>query len=115
MRHKLLIFLAVLFGLLAFILTYKQLEAEKAKILREDLGGNKPSNMQRSKGLGENEPEMMAMTTMNPETRRLIKVMPEDAERTAHYFDMLLGDNLSARKEFININGHDYLEMADIS
>ena len=104
-----------------FEITYKDKtwfaynEAEKAKILKEDLQGNKPSNMQRSKGLGENEPEMMAMTTMNPETRRLIKVMPEDAERTAHYFDILLGDALNERKNFIAENGSKYLEMADIS
>ena len=77
--------------------------------------GNKPSNIQRSKGLGENDPEMMAMTTMNPETRRLIKVMPEDADRTAYYFDVLLGDALNDRKSFIAENGAKYLEMADIS
>ena len=90
-------------------------ESEKARILREDLEGKKPDNIQRSKGLGENEPEMMAMTTMNPDTRRLIKVMPEDAERTAHYFDVLLGDNLNERKNFIAENGAKYLELADIS
>ena len=71
--------------------------------------------MDRSKGLGENDPEMMAMTTMNPETRRLIRVMPEDAERTAYYFDMLLGDCLGDRKNFISENGAKYLELADIS
>ena len=52
---------------------------------------------------------------MNPETRRLIKVMPEDAERTAHYFDVLLGDALNDRKNFIAENGSKYLELADIS
>ena len=71
--------------------------------------------IQRSKGLGENDPEMMWMTTMNPETRRLIKVMPEDAERTALYFDILLGDSLQERKNFIAENGAKYLELADIS
>ena len=71
--------------------------------------------LNRSKGLGENDPEMMWMTTMNPETRRLIKVMPEDAERTAHYFDFLLGDGLQERKNFIAENGAKYLELADIS
>ena len=85
----------------------------KAKILKE-LEGKKVT-IQRSKGLGENDPEMMWMTTMNPETRRLIKVMPEDAERTAHYFDVLLGDALNERKNFIAENGSKYLEMADIS
>ena len=75
----------------------------------------KKVTIQRSKGLGENDPEMMWMTTMNPETRRLIKVMPEDAERTAHYFDVLLGDALAERKNFIAENGAKYLELADIS
>ncbi len=88
-------------------------EPEKVKILRE-LEGKKVT-INRSKGLGENDPEMMWMTTMNPETRRLIKVMPEDAERTALYFDMLLGNDLSARKDFIAENGQRYLELADIS
>ena len=104
-----------------FEITYKDKtwfaynEAEKAKILRDDLGGKKPTSIQRSKGLGENDPEMMWMTTMNPETRRLIKVMPEDAERTAHYFDVLLGDALNERKNFIAENGAKYLDLADIS
>ena len=88
-------------------------EPEKNKILKE-LDGKKVK-IQRSKGLGENDPEMMWMTTMNPETRRLIKVMPEDAERTAYYFDVLLGDSLAERKNFIAENGAKYLELADIS
>ena len=88
-------------------------EAEKVKILKS-LEGKKVT-IQRSKGLGENDPEMMWMTTMNPETRRLIKVMPEDAERTALYFDILLGDSLQERKNFIAENGAKYLELADIS
>ena len=88
-------------------------EAEKTEILRK-LDGKKVK-IQRSKGLGENDPEMMWMTTMNPDTRRLIKVMPEDAERTAWYFDVLLGDELAQRKEFIAENGAKYLELADIS
>jgi len=88
-------------------------EQEKVRILKE-LEGQKVK-IQRSKGLGENDPEMMWMTTMNPETRRLIKVMPEDAERTAYYFDVLLGDALNARKNFIAENGAKYLDLADIS
>ena len=88
-------------------------ESEKVKILKS-LEGKKVT-IQRSKGLGENDPEMMHLTTMNPETRRLIKVMPEDAERTALYFDMLLGDSLQERKNFIAENGAKYLELADIS
>ncbi len=71
--------------------------------------------IQRSKGLGENEPEMMWQTTMNPETRRLIQVVPDDAEMTGQYFDLLLGDNLQGRKNFIEQNGHKYLEMIDVS
>ena len=88
-------------------------EAEKAEILTK-LGKQK-CTISRSKGLGENEPEMMWMTTMNPETRRLIKVMPEDAEKTALYFDLLLGDNLAGRKDYIAENGSQYLDLADIS
>ena len=88
-------------------------ESEKVQILQQ-LEGKKVT-LQRSKGLGENDPEMMWMTTMNPETRRLIKVMPEDAERTSYYFDILLGDNIQQRKNFIAENGARYLELADIS
>ena len=75
----------------------------------------KKYDVQRSKGLGENDPEMMALTTMNPDTRRLIKVLPEDIERTAAVFDLLLGDNLQGRKDHIADNGHKYLDLADIS
>jgi len=71
-------------------------------------------SIQRSKGLGENEPEMMWLTTMSPETRRLIKVMPADAELTADTFDLLLGDNLAGRKAHIEQDGHLYLEMLDV-
>ena len=88
-------------------------EAEKAEILA-NLGSQK-TTVARSKGLGENEPEMMWLTTMNPATRRLIKVMPEDAEKTAFYFDLLLGDNLTGRKDYIAENGSQYLDLADIS
>ena len=88
-------------------------DAEKNQILKELEG--KRYQVSRSKGLGENEPEMMWATTMNPETRRLIKVMPEDAERTAMYFDLLLGDNLAGRKDHIAENGYKYLDMADVS
>ena len=75
----------------------------------------KKYDVQRSKGLGENDPEMMALTTMSPETRRLIKVMPEDVERTAQVFDLLLGDDLAGRKNHIADNGYKYLDLADIS
>ena len=88
-------------------------DAEKNKILQELAG--KKYTVARSKGLGENEAEMMWLTTMNPETRRLIKVMPEDAARTSMYFDLLLGDNLAGRKNHIAENGYKYLELADLS
>ena len=88
-------------------------DQEKNGILK-DLEGKKVK-IDRSKGLGENDPDMMWLTTMNPETRRLIRVMPEDVERTAQVFDLLLGDNLQGRKDHIAENGYKYLEMADIS
>ena len=75
----------------------------------------KKYDVQRSKGLGENDPEMMWLTTMSPDTRRLIKVMPEDVERTAQVFDLLLGDDLTGRKNHIADNGYKYLDLADIS
>ena len=77
--------------------------------------GDKKYTVQRSKGLGENEAEMMALTTMNPATRRLIKVTPDDAEKTSQMFDLLLGDNLDGRKEYIADYGHLYLDAADVS
>ena len=89
-------------------------DAEKNEIVNGALAGKKCS-INRSKGLGENEPDMMWLTTMNPETRRLIKVMPEDVENTARVFDLLLGDNLQGRKDHIAENGYKYLELADIS
>ena len=88
-------------------------EKEKADILKKLEG--KKVNVQRSKGLGENDPEMMWMTTMSPETRRLIRVLPEDAEETARVFDLLLGDNLAGRKDYIAENGYKYLDMIDVS
>lgn len=88
-------------------------ENEKTKILK--MIGNKKFDIQRSKGLGENEAEMMSLTTMDPATRRLIKIEPDDIEQTQWMFDMLLGDDLQGRKDFITNNGVDYLDMADIS
>lgn len=88
-------------------------EKEKADII--STVGNEKYTVQRSKGLGENQPDMMNLTTMNPETRRLIRVMPDDAERTAEMFDLLLGDNLQGRKDFIAENGYMYIDAADIS
>ena len=88
-------------------------EREKAEIL-DGIGKAKVS-INRSKGLGENDPDMMWLTTMNPETRRLIRVMPEDAERTSEMFDLLLGDNLAGRKQHISEFGSQYLDLADIS
>ena len=77
--------------------------------------GDVKYTLQRSKGLGENEPEMMSLTTMNPDTRRLIQVTAAEVEKTAAMFDLLLGDNLPGRKDFISQFGQDYLDMADVS
>ena len=88
-------------------------EREKTEILSKLEG--KRYTLARSKGLGENEPEMMWQTTMNPASRRLIRVMPEDVIRTAEVFELLLGDNLSGRKDYIAENGALYLDLADIS
>ncbi len=87
-------------------------EKEKNSILSK-LG--EKYSIQRSKGLGENEPDMMWETTMNPKSRRLIKVMPDDVEQTEIYFDLLLGENLAGRKVFIEENGYKYLDMIDVS
>ena len=88
-------------------------EAEKEEFIRKI--GNKKFTIQRSKGLGENEPDMMSLTTMNPSTRRLIKVLPDDAKRTSEIFDILLGDNLDGRKEYIVENGAKYIDNIDVS
>ena len=88
-------------------------EVEKDRYLSEI--GNQKFTIQRSKGLGENEPEMMSFTTMNPSTRRLIKVMPDSAEQTAAIFDTLLGDNLQGRKDFIVDHGAEYIDQLDVS
>ena len=87
-------------------------EFEKAAILKKL--GSKKYTLQRSKGLGENEPEMMWQTTMNPATRRLISVSPADAAATEVIFDTLLGDNLPARKQFITQNGERYMKDIDV-
>lgn len=87
-------------------------EREKAEILKKL--ENQKYTIQRSKGLGENQPEMMWETTMNPETRRLIKVMPDDVEKTKEVFELLLGDNLAGRKEHIAENGYKYIDMTDL-
>ena len=89
-------------------------EREKADIMTNMVGEQK-CTVQRSKGLGENQADMMSLTTMNPDTRRLIKVSPEDAEATAHMFDILLGDNLEGRKEIITEKGNLYIADADLS
>jgi DNA gyrase subunit B len=88
-------------------------EQEKQRILNEI--GDRKHTIQRSKGLGENEPDMMSLTTMNPDTRRLIKVTVDDIKESADIFEMLLGDDLQGRKDYISQYGADYLELADIS
>ena len=88
-------------------------EKEKADILQKI--GDVKYTVQRSKGLGENDPDMMWETTMNPETRRLIKVMPDDEDSTLRMFDLLLGDNLQGRKDYIAENGAKYIDLTDVS
>ena len=88
-------------------------ESEKEQFLKEI--GDEKFTIQRSKGLGENEADMMNFTTMNPNTRRLIKVMTDDAEKTAEIFDILLGENLQGRKDYIVDHGAEYIDNLDVS
>jgi len=88
-------------------------ESEKNSILQEI--GKEKYTLQRSKGLGENEADMMWMTTMNPATRRLIKVTPSDVEETVRVFDLLLGDDLQGRKDYISLHGSEYIDELDVS
>jgi DNA gyrase subunit B len=85
-------------------------DAERDKITAK-LSGK--YTIQRSKGLGENEPDMMWETTMNPETRKLVSVQPADVDKTLSMFDMLLGDNIKARKDFIEEFGYKYIDTAE--
>ena len=94
--------------------TYFAYNEKEMDEIKEEIGDQKYT-VQRSKGPGENEAEMMALTTMNPKTRRLIKVTPDDAQKTSEMFDLLLGDNLEGRKEYISDYGHLYLDAADVS
>ena len=87
-------------------------DAEKANIVSKLKGKVK---INRSKGLGENQPEMMWETTMNPATRRLILVTPDEIAKTQEMFELLLGDNLTGRKEYIAQEGHNYLDLSDLS
>ncbi|MEG1872723.1 MAG: DNA topoisomerase, partial [Ruthenibacterium sp.] len=88
-------------------------EQEKTEFMNR-IGTDKYT-LQRSKGLGENDPEMMWLTTMNPESRRLIQVTAEEAQHTSDVFDLLLGDNLAGRKEHIALHGCEYLDELDVS
>jgi len=95
-------------------------DAEKDEIVKklEDEGLSKEKDefeIKRSKGLGENQPDMMSLTTMHPATRRLVRVTPENIEKTARVFDILLGDKLQERKDYIAENGYAYMDMLDIS
>ncbi|HAG04949.1 MAG TPA: DNA topoisomerase [Lachnospiraceae bacterium] len=89
-------------------------EKEKSDILEKKVK-DKKYKIQRSKGLGENEPEMMSQTTMNPDTRRLICVLPEEVKKTAEVFEMLLGDDINARKEHIKQVGNQYIDLTELS
>ena len=88
-------------------------ESEKEQFLKEI--GDAKFTIQRSKGLGENEPDMMSLTTMNPATRRLIRVVIDEAKQTSEMFDILLGDNLSVRRDYIVENGYKYIDDLDVS
>ena len=94
--------------------TYFAYNEVEMDAIKAELDGKKYT-VQRSKGLGENEADMMNLTTMNPATRRLIKVKPSDAQATSEMFDLLLGDNLDGRKEYIADYGHLYIDAADVS
>lgn len=99
-----------------FAYTDGEKEEILAKLAEDGLSKDKDDfDIKRSKGLGENQPDMMSLTTMHPATRRLIRVTPESAERTAMMFDVLLGDNLTSRKQYIADNGSQYMEMLDLS
>ncbi len=89
-------------------------EFEKAEIVHRLESQGKKYTLQRSKGLGENSADMMAKTTMNPSSRRLIRVTPSDAAATAEMFDLMLGDNLAGRKKYIAEHGHEYIKDADL-
>ena len=113
-EHKVFIAESPLYEITAKDKTYFAYnEREKDEFLTQ-LEGQK-FTIQRSKGLGENDPDMMNLTTMNPKTRRLIQVKPGDAEMTAQMFDILLGDNLTGRKDYIATHGSEYLDDLDIS
>ncbi|MDO5015120.1 MAG: toprim domain-containing protein [Clostridia bacterium] len=88
-------------------------EEEKTRAIKA-LGDEKYT-VQRSKGLGENDADMMWLTTMGPETRRLIKVSSDEVVKTAEVFELLLGDNIDGRKKHIEDNGYKYIEMTDVS
>ncbi len=91
-------------------------EVQKNEIMRDlEEKDIKRITIQRSKGLGENEPDMMWKTTMNPKSRKLIQVLPTNAAEMEDKFNLLLGDNLAGRKEYIQENSYKYLEMADVS
>lgn len=100
------------------LFAYTDGEKDKKVTELEESGLSKDKDdyeIKRSKGLGENQPDMMSLTTMHPATRKLIKVTPENIERTAQMFDVLLGDSLQERKEYIAQNGSLYMEMLDLS
>ena len=89
-------------------------EFEKAEITKRLEAEGRKYTLQRSKGLGENEPDMMKLTTMDPATRRLIRINPCEAEATYEIFDIHLGDNLPARKDYISVHGNEYFAASDI-
>lgn len=94
-------------------------EAEKEQIIQKLAAeglykDHDDYDIKRSKGLGENQADMMSLTTMHPATRRLIRVTPENVERTAMMFELLLGNNLEGRKDYISLKGGEYMDLLDV-
>ncbi|WP_423893250.1 DNA topoisomerase (ATP-hydrolyzing) subunit B [Filifactor alocis] len=91
---------------------YAYNEKELPAILQEFGEGNKPG-IQRYKGLGEMNPEQLWETTMNPDTRTLLRVTVEDFSGADDTFSMLMGDKVEPRREFIH-NNAQYVKNLDI-
>lgn len=93
--------------------TYFAYSDKEKNDIAKKLEGN--VHIQRSKGLGENDPEMMWKSTMSPDSRKLIEITTEDFEESVKMFDTLLGDDIQSRKQFIKDFGGKYLDQLDLS